>query len=707
MGSSIPPIEIGSLTALSPNESQFIGSSSGIFFVNTVRRAFAASKAGLPHEDPNSAAAGASTETYIGGVDSDDNQLENEDPSVNNQPIPSHFENDSSDEASLGRPPSREHASKLIQAYFRAWHPIFPFIHGPSFLREAEDYYSDTRPAQDRAERRRRHCRAITLQCIFNVAALDRPDLRLPPECTIKSSTVLRTQLFSLASRHNIPVLQALLAGQLYLIATMSLHTASTVGGILMRLIFHGGFHRCPCRYSQLSAHDSDMRKRIFWSTYAIDRYLSQALGLPLGIQDSDIDVCIPGADELHRPVLQNQGSITKPATTDVSLHLPEGHQNLTQDPSAASLVSSEISPRPATASDPPHHKGRGSFNDKRPGEEALAQYVSYGRLTGRALEMLHKSINVRTVQYTSVLELTSDIHSFWNSLPQQLQDLPTPKDNNGDDNTIGRHLLGLFFTIIYHQSILLVNRPFLSLETSSLEFRLSLQTCIGSSRTVISTLKGHAPGGRCISWPGTLSVTWMSGLIVAFACTLDLYPVKKGFPEIKTCLELLEEMSGKSATAKHCHSALKALLDDLSSSHYSEGLSNFATVMQTSCRGTYPIGTQLLPVEGQARTSVDSHISKRQRTSSTSAEQSLGFQAQNGESGAGAEATNRYASEGDSINNSAPLWFDQPGSDFNNIDPAAAYAQDILGSLSCETLVQYDESLENDFWMGDSFPGS
>lgn len=33
---------------------------------------------------------------------------------------------------------------------------------------------------------------------------------------------------------------------------------------------------------------------------------MSQALGLPLGIQDSDIDVCVPGTEELHRPVGQS-----------------------------------------------------------------------------------------------------------------------------------------------------------------------------------------------------------------------------------------------------------------------------------------------------------------------------------------------------------------------------------------------------------------
>ena len=52
MAPSIPTIVIGSLSATAPDEIQFIGSASGIFFVNTVQRAFANSKVVLP-QDPS------------------------------------------------------------------------------------------------------------------------------------------------------------------------------------------------------------------------------------------------------------------------------------------------------------------------------------------------------------------------------------------------------------------------------------------------------------------------------------------------------------------------------------------------------------------------------------------------------------------------------------------------------------------------------
>lgn len=214
---------------------------------------------------------------------------------------------------------------------------------------------------------------------------------------------------------------------------------------------------------------------------------------------------------------------------TDVALHLPDGHPALPSHRSEGSVTSADRTVVSGLVSDLSQQTIRSVSKERHPREDALTHYIAYGRLTGRALEMLHKSINVRTVKYNDILELTSDIHSFWNSLPQQLQDLPDP--NLLSHGNTDQSVLGLFFTLIYQQLILLVNRPFLSLEPSSVEFRLSLQTCIGSSRTVISTMRDQASGHQCVSWPGALSVTWMSGLILAFACALDLYPVKKGFP--------------------------------------------------------------------------------------------------------------------------------------------------------------------------------
>jgi hypothetical protein len=71
--------------------------------------------------------------------------------------------------------PDYNTAKKLAKTYFRTWHPLLPFLHGPSFMRELEAFYSQlySKPIQPRAAR----VRVVIFQCIFNIVILDRPDL--------------------------------------------------------------------------------------------------------------------------------------------------------------------------------------------------------------------------------------------------------------------------------------------------------------------------------------------------------------------------------------------------------------------------------------------------------------------------------------------------------------------------------------------------
>ena len=502
----VPPIEVGSLTASSPEESQFIGSSSGVFFVNTVHRAFAKSKKGdvSGAEDGRASTArdAASVETFIVGNESRQrSHSRDENGRPMNQNIQG-FEAFRVHSYVLGVPPSQESATDLITVYFQTWHPLFPFLHGPTFLRDVEAFYSGMSTLQNRKDRQQICC-TIVFQCIFNIAAQNRPDLGFPDVSRIESSSGLLSLLGIVAAKHDIIGLQALLAMQLYLISTMSLLAASTVGGVLVKLLFHGGFHRCPFRYIQISKYDCDIRKRIFWSAYATDRYLSQALGHPLGMQDSDLDVCIPGTEELHRPVPQSSTSIGD-GREEARAHLPQGHPDSVQTPS-----------------DSGEQERRNSRSSRRKqsqfGEDVLANYVSYCRITGRALELFHKSVHTRSVDYRHITLLTSEVHSWWNNLPQHLQ------ERTSNDGTTS---FAAFFDILYQNLIILINRPFLSLIPSTPEFRLSLQTCAGASRKTILILRDH---DTAFSWPGILSGTWMAGLVLAFGCELDLYPFAKG----------------------------------------------------------------------------------------------------------------------------------------------------------------------------------
>lgn len=343
LAATVLPIEIGSLNTSEKGETHFFGSSSGVFFVNTVLQAFSKScsrsEAQSSHAQDTDALEQPSIENCIAEQEGDSDMRAESIRTTRDARVTMSY---GIADDGLGQPPPREIAHQLIMSYFESWHPLWPFLHGPSFLAEVESFYADDHtPMSNSLQVGENTKRAVLFQSVFNIADIGRAHRLLPDESRIESTSSIMSILGLVASTHDTPSLQALLAAQLYLIGSMSLQAASTVGGMLVRNIFHAGFHRCPTRYVQLQQHSCEMRKRIFWSVYITDRYLSQALGHPPGIQDSDTDVCIPGTRELHYPVQRNirsKSSMTE--ENDVLLHLPVGHpsQDVISSPERARI---------------------------------------------------------------------------------------------------------------------------------------------------------------------------------------------------------------------------------------------------------------------------------------------------------------------------------------------------------------------------------
>lgn len=513
--------ETGSLTAHSNEESQFVGSSSGVYFINTVRQAFSQNLNQSAGSSPSGHGFPQPEDTLVG---SEDSPRDKHHAPASTAASPSKASDSETMipwkyapavAAHLGGAPPVDMAKELMMVYFKVWHPLFPFLHGPTFLQAMELLYSgdaqDTTVAKLAPSLEHRNaCWTTVFQCVFNLASLLRPDLRLPRESQIESPSSMYPLLGTLSCRHDIPSLQALLAAQLYLVARMSLRTASTVGGCILRSMLHAGLHRCPFRYKELSSHDRQLRKRIFWCAYAIDRYLSQALGLPLGIQDSDIDVCPPGAPEVHLPGIHGTECL-------LLFGRAPSEKNTSQNIRPDRMLSQET-------------------EDQRKREAALASYVESGKLTGQALELFHKSVLVRSIRRSSVLFLASDVHRWWNSLPRDLQGNPAKADASipavssaSSSPTDKPFDFGPFFTVLYQHLILLINRPFLSLAPSTPEFCSALQTCIGAARGILTALRSQVDGKQELFWPGFLSAAWMSGLVLAFACQLKQYVLSKG----------------------------------------------------------------------------------------------------------------------------------------------------------------------------------
>lgn len=507
--------EIGTLRALPNGESVFVGSSSGVFFINTVRRAFLRAATQHNHVTDENAS------TPLTSLPSPEECIYDSDPQFNTaRPL--------SD--GLGELPDRHTAKELLMAYFRTWHPLVPFLHGPTCLAELELLYSDQSNVAARS-RKPRLALTVIFQCLFNIAKLDRPDLPSLGCASFRTEEQLLTILSSLSLKCDIESLQALLTAQLYFVAAMHLQAASSTGGIVLRSIYKSGLHRCPTRYSTFSAEERDMRKRVFWSAYTLDRFTSQSLGHPLGIQDSDIDVCQPGMTELHEPVSSINSVQVGTSPEETILHLPVNHPQRTsksaqvakdttptevQDDSISNQQENECSNEDLSCLSP---ENSSTSQKRRENQSAQTQFVRYSRLIGRVLETFHKSIHFRSTGIREVLLLKAEIDAWGNSLPYPSLDPQPSHPWSTSSPTSGGLNQNVFFEVARQHLILLVNRPSLSLKPTSPEFRHSIQVCIGASRSIIRSLQTHLNTGGLLFWPGYLSAVWMSGLIMVFAC--------------------------------------------------------------------------------------------------------------------------------------------------------------------------------------------
>ena len=282
-GASRPsPRELGIMRKDDASAS-FLGSSSGIHFVRTVYQAFARRSADLRQ-------ARAGHESLVPG---EDDHLR-----------PGHGRAG----APLWRPQELDFTNpslpfetliQLSENYFQNWHPVYPFLHAPSVLRTMDRMSQGGIQFIPRSD-------AAIIRSIFSISAIDARQVQatspapaaMPAELVFQTAHDAMNGLRDLLDESScIASLQAAFSIQLFLTSILHLNAASRIGGFVTRTAFHLGLHRCPARYSCFTRDDVAIRRRLFWSIYCLERYLTQALGVPLSIRDDDIDVCYPGAE--------------------------------------------------------------------------------------------------------------------------------------------------------------------------------------------------------------------------------------------------------------------------------------------------------------------------------------------------------------------------------------------------------------------------
>ena len=173
-------------------------------------------------------------------------------------------------------------------SYFDFWHAPYPFLVAPSVLQMLEAMAAgQTLGVWD----------MIVVRSIMSISLADArqsgTSTPIPRQLVFTSfDEALESIQPAVIRPATLPSLQAALAVQLFLVSMLRLNAASRLGGLIVRMAYQLGLHRCPTRFPGFSKEDQSRRRRVFECIYCLERHISHALGLPLTIRDDDVDVC-------------------------------------------------------------------------------------------------------------------------------------------------------------------------------------------------------------------------------------------------------------------------------------------------------------------------------------------------------------------------------------------------------------------------------
>ncbi|KUM58676.1 hypothetical protein ACN42_g8470 [Penicillium freii] len=493
-GTSGPsPREIGFMReSQNDGSATFLGSSSGIHFIRHVYNAFARRSADLDQTR-------ARDRTSVPG---EDDRLQQ-----NSGSIQSSDELWASEELNYA-PNSSFAFDDLVQwtrSYFENWHPIFPCLHAPTVLKTIETVGQKGMESVNRLE----------LMIIRSIVSISLGDDRqrtwsklnpVPSVLVFRSIQHVMQDVQSLLEEPtSLPLLQAAFTAQLALASLLRLNAASRVGGVITRTAFHLGLHRCPRRFSCFSSEEADIRCRLFWSIYSLERYLSQALGIPLSIRDDDIDVCYPDA-ERHSSTIKSPG--------DRRLRL-------------------------------------------------LCHLARFARIRGLIVELRNKSILHSHASQVEAAHVTGELAQWWNEVYDDVNPIDEPLEAGLEQEPVLQPYHRLLLMILRHEAIISLNRPLLASDKPSADYKNALQTCIGSSRSILAALRKHMSyePKSPLSWPCFTWSTWMACLILMYAAWEEEFPAPTGLKYARMGIAILENLSLRgSSWPETCIEAIKGM---------------------------------------------------------------------------------------------------------------------------------------------------
>lgn len=245
-------------------------------------------------------------------------------------------------------------ARELLQRYFDFSAPTYRVLHRPTVSSWVSRVYEDQRASDGSARPLPVAAQAVVLM-VFATASMFQVDMDgnirdADPQGWKDSELYYNIAQQRLSNEVGPPTLESVQARfltVLYLLSSSRANKAWFTHGVMVQLMMALGLHRKRAVIADGRAVDHitrECQKRILWSSYTVDKYLSFILGRPRLLQDEDIDQEFPS--HTNDEDLTTEGVYPKPGR-DCIMDAPIYHTRLAQILARASKEQYAIQPIP------------------------------------------------------------------------------------------------------------------------------------------------------------------------------------------------------------------------------------------------------------------------------------------------------------------------------------------------------------------------
>jgi hypothetical protein len=179
----------------------------------------------------------------------------------------------------------------FIKGYFDHVHKSSPFLNKIKTMEEVDLVLRQTRNANNRHVSTK-----LYMLAAIGGAALKHAN-KIRPEIAAKLVVPYQSIICECLEMASVSSIEILLLLALYSLYDPDGMNSWVLTGILGRQIISLGLHRRLLRPEQsgLTAEETELRARLFWSSFELDRVVASSYGLPVAINDENIDLPLPG----------------------------------------------------------------------------------------------------------------------------------------------------------------------------------------------------------------------------------------------------------------------------------------------------------------------------------------------------------------------------------------------------------------------------